>query len=88
MYPKYKYHPTKEPRVIHSAEQEDALSEEWKDSPADHGFITAPSAEQMEEMEEDYAEASEDETGEVAEPANAAPRRRGRPRGSKNAVRE
>jgi hypothetical protein len=60
-YPKMKYHadyihPQKEgveysitqsPILVHSAKEERELGDEWKDSPTEHGIITAPDADQV-----------------------------------------
>ncbi|MGO4212175.1 hypothetical protein AB4Y89_21605 [Terriglobus sp. 2YAB30_2] len=46
-YPKYKYHATEPPIVVHTREEESALGNAWTNSPADHGIITCPSAEQI-----------------------------------------
>ena len=43
-YPKFKFHATDEPRVVHTPEQEAALGEGWFNSPADV-FAPAPVAE-------------------------------------------
>jgi hypothetical protein len=44
-YPSWRYHPTEEARIVHSAEEEEALGSGWADSPAAHGIETAPGAE-------------------------------------------
>jgi hypothetical protein len=41
-FPKYKYHATKAPKLVKSQEEEDALGDSYKDSPADFGVITHP----------------------------------------------
>ena len=46
-YPKAKYHEKKEPRTVRSVDEELELGDEWKDSPAEFGKITAPSEDQM-----------------------------------------
>lgn len=42
MYPKWKYHPVKEARVVHSEEAEQSLGPEWFESPAEFGVETCP----------------------------------------------
>lgn len=34
-YPKYVYHPSCEPLLIHSKEQHEAIGKDWKETPAD-----------------------------------------------------
>lgn len=47
-YPRYKYHAEHDPIIVNNSEEESFLPEdEWTNSPADHGIITAPSASQM-----------------------------------------
>ena len=46
-YPKAKYSATGGFRVVESPEAESKLPGQWGDSPAEFGFITAPSAEEM-----------------------------------------
>lgn len=46
VYPKAKYHAKSAPVLVHSAEEEKELGDDWKDNPADHGIVTAPSDEQ------------------------------------------
>jgi hypothetical protein len=45
--PTWKYHATLPARLIESQEALDALGPGWEDTPAAHGVITAPSAEQL-----------------------------------------
>jgi len=47
VYPRYKYHESHKPRVVKNAHEEHLLGDEWKDSPADFGVVTAPSVEQI-----------------------------------------
>lgn len=42
MYPKWKYHPDKEARIVHTPEAEAALGPDWYESPADFGVETCP----------------------------------------------
>lgn len=42
VYPKWKYHPEKEARIVPHAEAEKALGEGWFDSPAHYGIETCP----------------------------------------------
>lgn len=69
-FPKYKYHPTELPILVHSKAQEDALSEDWANSPAEHGVITHPSAEQLAEMEAAALEEAAEDAG-LVEPIAA-----------------
>jgi hypothetical protein len=90
-YPKFLYHATEAPRIVGSVDEEKALGHGWANSPAEHGVITCPSTEQMAaSAEEDDAanHAAKDEMQEVADAANAAPKRRGRPRGQQNVTEE
>jgi hypothetical protein len=43
-FPKFKYHPTKEAKIVHSEEQEKKLGKDWVDSPAHYGVETCPGA--------------------------------------------
>jgi hypothetical protein len=52
-FPKFKYHADIDPIVVHTEDEEKALGGEWKDSPADHGVITNPSAEQARQIKLD-----------------------------------
>jgi|SRR5579872_376312 len=45
-YPKYKYHATLAPVLVNSEDEEIMLGDGWEDSPAKHGIVTAPSAEE------------------------------------------
>ena len=47
-FPKWKYHATHKPILIQTVEQEERLGEAWKNSPAEHGIVTAPSVKQRE----------------------------------------
>lgn len=49
-FPKYKYHAELDPIVVEDEDEESSLSDEWADSPAEHGVITAPSVEQGRKM--------------------------------------
>lgn len=54
-YPKYKYHKTLEPKVVDTEEQDEALGEEWKESPAHHfevAEVSVPLHEEQDEQEE------------------------------------
>jgi len=46
-YPKAKYNDTGQMRLVDSPEAESKLVGRWADSPADFGFITAPSEDEM-----------------------------------------
>lgn len=59
-FPKWKHHATLNPIIVQNAEQEAKLSPAWKDSPADHGKITAPSVQQMQEAELGFDPFAED----------------------------
>lgn len=41
-YPKFKYHRTLGPKIVHTAHQEATLGSDWHDSPADFGVETCP----------------------------------------------
>lgn len=41
-YPKFKYHPEKDPVIVHSKEHEKSLGDGWHNSPADYGVETCP----------------------------------------------
>lgn len=44
LFPSFRYHATEEPRIVQDEEEDEALGEGWKSSPADHGIETAPGA--------------------------------------------
>lgn len=50
-YPKFKYHATKAARIVNDDAEEQELGSEWKDSPAEFGVITCPSAEDLQNAE-------------------------------------
>lgn len=68
MYPRWKYHRTKEPKLVHTPEHDEKLGPDWADTPAVFGLVTAPSVDQ-----DDY-DPEQDVHG-----VSEAPRR-GRPR--------
>lgn len=41
-YPKFKYHASERPRIVHSAEAEAKLGQGWHDTPAAFGVETCP----------------------------------------------
>lgn len=45
-YPKVKFHAEHGEQLVEDAKEEELLGEDWADSPADFGKITAPSKEQ------------------------------------------
>ena len=48
MFPKWKYHRTRNPRLVKSQTEEDALGPSWVDSVIQFGIITCPSEDQDE----------------------------------------
>jgi hypothetical protein len=50
-YPKWKYHRTKEPVIVHDPEQEAALGPGWYESPADVEREAEPEAEPVSKIE-------------------------------------
>lgn len=46
-YPKFKYHKDHQPYIVHNAADDALLGNEWKDSPADHGVVSAPSIDEV-----------------------------------------
>lgn len=69
-FPKYKHHPTLDAVVVNSVEEEDSLGDEWADSPAEHGIITAPSVEQTNKMKIAALAKSKDEGDEPSTKKN------------------
>lgn len=53
VYPKWKYHPAEEPRLVASPEADAALGDEWSNSPA----VTKPESVQDEPKTDEYAPA-------------------------------
>jgi hypothetical protein len=49
-YPKWKYHPSKEPRLVQTQKAEAELGPDWFNSPADFGVETAPGLEPSAEI--------------------------------------
>lgn len=41
-FPRWKYHPTKDPVIVGSKEAENQLGSGWYDSPAEYGHETCP----------------------------------------------
>lgn len=86
VYPRWKYHKTQPAQIVKNEAHEDRLGDDWKESPADHGVITAPSVHQQNVAQLGYDPEStpEDEPKEEEEPAEEeserpnVPRRRGR----------
>jgi hypothetical protein len=50
-YPKMKHRKDGATVVVHTPDDEKALDAGWKDSPAEHGKITAPSVDQLDAQE-------------------------------------
>lgn len=48
MFPKWKYHRTRNPRLVKSQTEEDELGPSWVDSVIQFGIITCPSEDQDE----------------------------------------
>lgn len=59
-YPKIKYHANESPIQVNDAAEEDALGDDWRDSPADHGIITAPDVKEIQRQRIAEANANAD----------------------------
>lgn len=58
-YPKAKYHRTKGGCCVQNEIEESELGTDWKDSPAEFGVVTAPSAKQVRDAELELHEEKE-----------------------------
>lgn len=72
MYPRWKYHRTRDPKLVVSPEHDEELGPDWAETPAAFGIITAPSVDQ-----DDY-------DPEIDTQAAPEAPRRGRPRKSES----
>ena len=77
-FPKWKYHATHKPILIQNVVQEEQLGEAWKNSPAEHGIVTAPSAKQREinELGFDPFQIKEEQVEESQVDIDVGPRKR------------
>lgn len=65
-YPKVKYHEDQGQVIVHTEVEEAQLGDNWHDSPADYGHITAPSQAQLRDKKYGFKKV-EPSTGEPIE---------------------